>query len=57
MERHPDLIKTAFKQLFNWVLQGTLKPVLGAVFQIEDAAKAHQAILDRKTTGKIILSL
>jgi NADPH:quinone reductase-like Zn-dependent oxidoreductase len=38
-------------------LQGTLKPVLGAVFQIEDAAKAHQAILDRKTTGKIILSL
>lgn len=57
MERHPDLMKTAFEQLFNWVLQGKLKPVLGAVFQLEDAAKAHQAILDRKTTGKIILTL
>lgn len=57
MERHRDLIKTAFKQLFNWVLQGKLKPVLGAVFPLEDAAKAHQAILDRKTMGKIILTL
>lgn len=57
MKRHPDRINTAYQQLFNWVLQGELKPILGAVFQLEDAAKAHQAILDRKTTGKVILTL
>lgn len=57
MERHTELINIAYQQLFNWVLQGKLKPVLGTVFQLEDAAKAHQAILDRKTTGKIILNL
>lgn len=57
MKRHPDLVEAAFKQLFNWVLQGKLKPVLGEVFQLQDAAKAHQAILDRKTMGKSILTL
>lgn len=57
MERHPDLVEAAFKQLFNWVLQGKLKPILGTVFPLLDAAKAHQAILDRKTMGKIILTL
>ena len=57
MERNPDLIEAAFQQLFNWVLQGKLKPVLSADFLLEDAAKAHQAILDRKTMGKVILTL
>ena len=57
MERHPDLVEAAIKQLFDWVLQGKLKPVLGTVFQLQDAAKAHQAILDRKTMGKSILTL
>ena len=57
MERHPDLVESAFEQLFDWVLQGKLKPVLGSVFPLEDAAKAHQVILNRETMGKIILSL
>ena len=57
MERHPNLVEAAFQQLFNWVLQGKLKPVLSADFPLEDAAKAHQAILNRKTMGKVILTL
>lgn len=57
MERHPNMIKTAFEQLFSWVLQGKIKPFLGLVFSLEDAAKAHQAILNRETMGKVILSL
>ena len=57
MERHPDLIKTAFQRLFSWILQGKLKPILGSVFQLKDAAEAHQAILARKTMGKTILTL
>ena len=56
-ERHPDIVDAAFKQLFDWVLQGKLKPVLGRAFSLEDAAKAHQAILNRETMGKIVLTL
>ena len=57
MERHPDIVDAAFKQLFNWVLEDKLKPVLDSVFPLEDAAKAHQAILNRETVGKVILTL
>ena len=56
MERHPQMVEAAFKQLCDWVLQGELKPVLGLAFPLEDAAQAHQAILDRKTIGKLILT-
>ena len=57
MERHPDIVNAAFKQLFDWVRKDKLKPVLGSVFTLEDAAKAHQAILNRETIGKVILTL
>ena len=57
MERHPDIVNAAFKQLFDWVREDKLKPVLGSVFTLEDAAKAHQAILNRETIGKVILTL
>lgn len=57
MERHSNMIETAFEQLFSWVLQDKIKPVLGLVFPLEDAAKAHQAILNRETMGKVILTL
>ena len=57
MERHPDVVESAFKQLFDWVREDKLKPVLGSVFPLEDAAKAHQAILNRETVGKVILTL
>lgn len=57
MERHPDVVDAAFKQLFDWVVQDKLKPVLGSVFPLEDATKAHQAILNRETMGKVTLRL
>ena len=57
MERHPNLVDAAFRQLFDWVMRDKLKPVLGSVFHLEDATKAHQAIINRETTGKVTLSL
>ena len=57
MEHHPQIIDAAFKQLCNWVLQGKVKPKTGLTFPLEDAAQAHQAILERKTTGKLILTV
>lgn len=55
MERHPDIVDTALKQLFAWFQMGKLKPILGQVFPLKDADTAHAAILERKTTGKVIL--
>ncbi|MEL7313890.1 MAG: NADPH:quinone oxidoreductase family protein, partial [Cyanobacteria bacterium J06559_3] len=55
IERHPDVVTNALKQLLIWVQTERLKPILGQVFPLEDAADAHAAIAARQTTGKVIL--
>ncbi|NJL40911.1 MAG: zinc-binding dehydrogenase [Leptolyngbyaceae cyanobacterium SM1_4_3] len=57
MDHHPGLIDTALTQLFDWVQMNQLKPILGQVFSLKDAAQAHTVILERKTTGKVILQV
>jgi NADPH2:quinone reductase len=44
----------AFDTLVGWVRDGRLKVEL-TTFPLEDAAKAHEAISARKTTGKVVL--
>lgn len=57
MDYHPALVDAALTQLFAWVQMDKLKPILGQVFPLEEAAKAHAAISARKTTGKVILQI
>jgi NADPH:quinone reductase len=57
MKHHPDIVDAALTQLFAWVQMDKLKPILGQVFPLKDAAQAHAAISARKTTGKVILQV
>lgn len=57
IERHPDTVEAALKQLFTYVQTGKLNPTLGQVFSLENADQAHAAIAARKTTGKVILQM
>lgn len=57
MDHHPDIVDMALTQLFDWVEMNKLKPILGQVFPLKDAAQAHAAISARKTTGKVILQV
>lgn len=41
--------------LFGWIAEGQLKVRIDHVFPLRDAAKAHQALEGRQTTGKILL--
>jgi NADPH2:quinone reductase len=41
--------------LFSWITKGELKVRIGAEFPLADAAKAHEALAGRKTTGKVLL--
>lgn len=50
-----EIIPETLKQLIGWVADGTLKITTEDRFPLADAAKAHQAIVDRKTTGKVVL--
>ena len=39
------------------VMNGTLKPVVDHVFPLKDAALAHEALLEKKHVGKLVLSV
>jgi len=43
------------KDLFGWIAAGKLRLRMEFDFPLKDAAKAHQALEGRKTTGKVLL--
>ena len=51
-----ELLNDVITQLFSLVIEGKLKPVIGATFGLSQATQAHQEMLARKTTGKITLN-
>ena len=48
-------LRTAAAALFAMIEKGAVKITIGARFKLEDAAKAHEALESRKTTGSTIL--
>lgn len=49
------LLNDVIEELFNLVISGNLKPVIGATYPLSKAIDAHKAMLKRETTGKIVL--
>jgi len=50
-----ELMNDVIEQLFALVVDGKLKPVIGATYPMSQAALAHKAMRSRETTGKITL--
>ena len=53
MTRDETVARTS--ALFDWVHKGELKLRIGEVFPLQEAAKAHNALVGRATTGKVLL--
>ncbi len=45
-----------YTEVFNSLVEGSLKVRIGARFSLEDAGAAHRALESRATTGKVILT-
>jgi NADPH2:quinone reductase len=43
------------KDVFAWIADGTLKLRIGATFPLAEAARAHEELAGRRTTGKVLL--
>ncbi|MFE5238806.1 MULTISPECIES: quinone oxidoreductase family protein [unclassified Streptomyces] len=52
----PGAVSGPLKELFALVADGRLKPVTGAAYPLAEAARAHEDLLARRTTGKVILT-
>jgi NADPH2:quinone reductase len=50
-----DRITLAIMSLMQYILSGQLEIIVGQTFPLEQAAEAHKAIAERRTTGKVVL--
>ncbi len=55
--RRPGGLGPAVDELFSLVRAGRLHPVVGATFPLADARRAHEDLLARATTGKLVLQV
>lgn len=51
----PELLAPQMAELLAMVAAGTLQPQLGGAYPLGDAARAHEALRDRSSTGKLVL--
>ena len=51
----PQAFAEAVTDLLGAIASGELRPVVGETYPLADAAHAHRALLDRSSTGKLIL--
>ena len=55
MIKRRDVVAAAIGELLGAVAAGELEVVIGEVYPLGDAAKAHAALHERKSTGKLLL--
>lgn len=51
----PGMLAAAVTDLFSLILAGKLTPVVGGSYGLDQIADAHRSLLDRSSTGKLIL--
>jgi NADPH2:quinone reductase len=51
----PDLAVPMIGELLGAVAAGEVKPTVGGVYPLSEAAKAHEDLIARNTTGKLLL--
>jgi NADPH:quinone reductase-like Zn-dependent oxidoreductase len=57
MQSRPALLRGELEEIFRSYGAGKIKPVIGKIFPLDQAAAAHRYIHERKNIGKVILSV
>jgi NADPH2:quinone reductase len=50
-------MQQAWKQLSAWTAEGHLRPIVGHVLPMTQAAEAYKLLLERKNFGKVVLKI
>ena len=51
----PEMLGPPMAELLSMVEAGTLTPVVGGTYPLSEAHRAHEALLDRSSQGKLVL--
>jgi NADPH2:quinone reductase len=55
-EHHPELMAAATDELRGLLASGRIRPHISAVHPLEDAAAALEDVLERRATGKVVIT-
>ncbi len=55
--RRPALLEPQFRELFQWWREGRLKPLVSHRFDLAEAPSALALLRERRSTGKVVLTL
>jgi NADPH2:quinone reductase len=50
-----DVVAAAIGELLSTVASGELEVVIGGVYPLDEASRAHEELLERRSTGKLLL--
>lgn len=53
----PDRIAAAITDLMRYLAEGKLQIIVGQTYPLAQVAEAHRAIAERRTTGKVVLTV
>lgn len=56
-KKHPDWFKTDLNELFKLLSQRKIKPVIGKIMVLDQAAEAHKLVENYEVEGKIVLTV
>jgi NADPH:quinone reductase len=51
----PDMLREPLADLFERAARGELRPIVGGTYPLSEAARAHEDMQARRTTGKLLL--
>jgi NADPH2:quinone reductase len=54
--REPKVNAQNIQQLYAWVASGQLKPYISKTYPLAQAAQALRDMMERKVTGKVVLT-
>ena len=54
---HEPKVRALLAQLFEWHRRGVVRPLAASVYPLERFAEAQDALLSRRTTGKVLLRI
>ena len=57
LQKDPAVLVESIRELFQWYAEGALRPHVSMTFPLDDAVDAIRALAERRTTGKVVLTL
>lgn len=57
LQHNPTLMHQSLSELLAWYAQGKLKPHVSQTWPLERAVEALRALVERRTTGKVVITM